>query len=504
MTYILLKDRGLLHLNQISVNYFYFLDLKLVQFRYFCTFAIDKSNIQLMTLVFITIILIGYFLIATEKFTNVNKAAVAIFVGTLGWILYICYGSDFVMGQHAKDYASFLDGAPASSAAVKQYIFQNLFLKYVGRASEIVLFLLSTMTIVEILQNNGCFDFISQMLRTRSGKRMLWTLSAITFLISANLDNLTATVMMLTIMHAIVSRQRQRAIFGCAIVLSANCGGALTVIGDPTGLVLWNIGAVTATNYSLTMALPCLIAWLFPILWLQRGLPRRIETEWITMPYRGDDTNLNLWQRALMLFVGIGGLWFIPTFHNITKLSPFLGAMCVLSLLWIVNELMNRKLMNADQMIQRRVPRVLQYGVIQMILFVLGIMLALGVVRETGFLNRVDAFMGGIADNMLVVGFATQIVGSVLDNFATLMSMVSLHDVAETGSNLALYGQNGAYWKIVAYATAMGGNILCIGSMSGLALMKMERIKLNWYFVNVGWVSFVASIAGMVCLWLLV
>ena len=357
---------------------------------------------------------------------------------------------------------------------------------------------------IRILKGIDVKKFISQMLRTRSGKRMLWTLSVITFLSSANLDNLTATVMMLTIMHAIVSRQRQRVIFGCAIVLSANCGGALTVIGDPTGLVLWNIGAVTATDYSLTMALPCLIAWFFPILWLQRSLPRRIETEWITMPYRGDDTNLNLWQRALMLFVGIGGLWFIPTFHNITKLSPFLGAMCVLSVLWIVNELMNRKLMNADQMIQRRVPRVLQYGVIQMILFVLGIMLALGVVRETGVLTKVDDFMGSIADNMLVVGLATQLVGSVLDNFATLMSMVSMHDVAESGSNIALYGLNGAYWKIVAYAAAMGGNILCIGSMSGLALMKMERIKLNWYFVNVGWVSLVASLAGLVCLWLLV
>ena len=105
---------------------------------------------------------------------------------------------------------------------------------------------------------------------------------------------------------------------------------------------------------------------------------------------------------------------------------------------------------------------------------------------------------------MLVVGLATQLVGCVLDNFATLMSMVSMHDVAESGSNIALYGLNGAYWKIVAYAAAMGGNILCIGSMSGLALMKMERIKLNWYFVNVGWVSLVASLAGLVCLWLLV
>ena len=457
-----------------------------------------------MTLVIVSILIIGYVLISTGWMTNVNRAAVAVFMGTVGWVLYICYGTDFELAQHPREYSDFLMGVAPNPENVKHFISQNIFLDYVGRGAEIALFLLATMSIVEILNNNGCFDFLTELLYTRSSKKMLWLISIVTFVISANLDNITTTVMMLTIMHAIVSRQRQRVIFGCAIVLSANCGGALTVIGDPTGLVLWNIGAVTATNYSLTMALPCLIAWFFPILWLQRSLPRRIETEWITMPYRGDDTNLNLWQRALMLFVGIGGLWFIPTFHNITKLSPFLGAMCVLSVLWIVNELMNRKLMNADQMIQRRVPRVLQYGVIQMILFVLGIMLALGVVRETGVLTKVDDFMGSIADNMLVVGLATQLVGSVLDNFATLMSMVSLHDVAESGSNLALYCLNGAYWKIVAYATAMGGNILCIGSMSGLALMKMERIKLNWYFVNVGWVSLVASLAGLVCLWLLV
>lgn len=457
-----------------------------------------------MALIIVTILLFSYVILGTETITKVNKAAVAMFAGTIGWVLYICYGTDFVMNIHAKEYLSFLAGSEATSSNVKMFIADHIFLKYVGQGGSIVLFLLATMTIVEILNNNGCFDFVLQLLKTRSSKRFLWTISSVTFLISANLDNLTTTVMMLTMMHKLIPNRRHRLLYGSAIVLAANCGGALTVIGDPVGLTLWNAGAVTATNFSMSLMLPCLVAWAIPTYLIGRTLPERVQTEWITMPYRGDDTNLNLWQRALMLFVGIGGLWFIPTFHNITKLSPFLGAMCVLSLLWIVNELMNRKLMNADQMIQRRVPRVLQYGVIQMILFVLGIMLALGVVRETGFLNRVDAFMGGIADNMLVVGFATQIVGSVLDNFATLMSMVSLHDVAETGSNLALYGQNGAYWKIVAYATAMGGNILCIGSMSGLALMKMERIKLNWYFVNVGWVSFVASIAGMVCLWLLV
>ena len=459
-----------------------------------------------MTLVILTILILAYVLIATENVTKVNRAAVAIFAGTVGWVLYVCFGMDFVTSEHLADYSRFLHlgDADSTSTTVKYYISRNIFLPWVGRAAEIVLFLLATMTIVEILNNNGCFDFVRQLLRTRSSKKMLWTLAIVTFLISINLDNLTTTVMMLTMMHAIIPSRRQRMIYGSAILLAANCGGALTVIGNPEGLVLWNSGAVTATVFSFSLLLPCLAAWLIPTAMMMRMLPERVDSEWIVMPFRGDDTRLNAWQRQLMLFVGIGGLWFIPTFHNITKLSPFLGAMCVLSVLWIVNELMNRKLMNADQMIQRRVPRVLQYGVIQMILFVLGIMLALGVVRETGVLTKVDDFMGSIADNMLVVGLATQLVGSVLDNFATLMSMVSMHDVAESGSNIALYGLNGAYWKIVAYAAAMGGNILCIGSMSGLALMKMERIKLNWYFVNVGWVSLVSSLAGLVCLWLLV
>ena len=462
-----------------------------------------------MTLVIVTILLIGYFLIATEKYTNVNKAAVAIFVGTFGWILYICYGTDFVMAQHAKEYMQFLDGTPPSSALVKQFIAQNIFLKYVGKASEIVLFLLATMTIVEILQNNGCFDFISQLLRTRSSKRMLWTLSVVTFIISANLDNLTTTVMMLTIMHGIVSRQRQRMIFGCAIVLSANCGGALTVIGAPTGLLLWNIGAVTATNFSASLAIPCLIAWVLPILWISTKLPPRIETEWITLPYRGDDTRLRVWQRVLMLFVGIGGLWFIPTFHNITKLSPFLGALCVLAVLWIVNEVVNRKLMNADQMIQRRIPRVLQYGVIQMILLVLGIMLAVGVVKETGFMVTVADFMMEHVGNLLVVGCITEVVSMVLDNFTTAMSMISLHDsvlspMASAGELCGEYLQNGAYWKIVAFAAGVGGNALCIGSMSGLALMKMERMRLSWYFRIVGWKALVCSTIGLVALYAMV
>ena len=464
-----------------------------------------------MALIIISILIVGYMLIAMGHVTKMNKAAIAMFAGTVGWVLYICYGTDFVMSQHPREYSDFLSGAAATSANVKQFIAQNIFIKYVGKGAEIVLFLLSTMTIVEILDNNGCFDFLSEWMRTRSSRRLLWTLAGITFIISANLDNLTTTTMMLVIMHKLLPNRRQRMVFGSAIVLAANCGGALTVIGDPNGLLLWTNGAVTATSFSASLALPCLMAWLLPTWWLGRSLPSHVELQSTAMPYRGDDTNLNRWQRLLMLFVGIGGLWFIPTFHNITKLSPFLGALCVLSVLWIVNEVVNRKLMNIDQMIQRPTPRVLQYGIIQLMLFVMGVMLAIGAVRETGIINHIEQFCHANIHNVWIMGVIAGVSSCVIDTFATCMSFFSLHQVIDAqqlrlfsdSDYMSAFVTNGMYWKIIAYCSAMGGNVLLLGSMSGLALMKMEHIHVGWYFKHVGAVAAIGSALGLVLMWIM-
>lgn len=462
-----------------------------------------------MTLVIVSILIIGYVLISTGWMTNVNRAAVAVFMGTVGWVLYICYGTDFVLAQHPREYSDFLMGVAPNPENVKHFISQNIFLDYVGRGAEIALFLLATMSIVEILNNNGCFDFLTELLYTRSSKKMLWLISIVTFVISANLDNLTTTTMMLVIIHKILANRRQRMLYGSAVIIAANCGGALTVIGDPTGLVLWNIGAVDASDFSMYLALPCLVSMALPVWWLGRQLPERVETQGFAIPYRGDDTNQNRWQRMLMLFLGIGGLWFIPTFHNITKLSPFLGALCVLSLLWVVNEIFNRRLMDVDKMIQRRIPRVLQYGVIQMVLFVLGIMFAVGVVVETGAVSTLAQWIDDNVHNVWILGIVSGFFGSVLDTFATSMSFVSLHPVVDV-ANLGLWAdsdyvgdfvRNGVYWKIIAYCSAMGGNMLLIGSVSGLALMKMERIRLGWYLRNVGWICFVAWLIGLAIMW---
>lgn len=471
-----------------------------------------------MTLVIVLIMLLGCLLTATGHLTNVNKAAVATFVGTVGWVLYICYGTDFVMSGHAPDYADFLSGETPTSESVKYYIYDDIFLKYVGRAAGVVLFLLATMTIIEILNNNGCFDFVAEWIRTRNSKRLLWTITLATFVISANLDNLTTTTMMLVVMHGMVKNRRQRLLIGCAIVLAATAGGCFTVIGDPAGVVLWGDGAVTATNFSAYLFLPALAAWVIPTLLIGRELPGSLDVEWRPAPYRGDDTNLNRWQRMVMLVVGIGGLWFIPTFHSITKLSPFLGALCVLAVLWIVNEVFNRRLMTAGQMIQRRIPRPLQYGSIQLILFVMGVMLAMGVVRETGVLDSAAVWLDSHIHNVWFTGLFCGLLSGVVDTFSVVMANISMYPVLDGSMYPLLYGdglsrwgdtaymsafvQNGAFWKLTAYTTAVGGCLFGFANYCGLALMKMERMRVGWYMRHCTLKVLAGWLAGLAVLWI--
>lgn len=450
-----------------------------------------------MTLIIVAMLILAYVLIATGHLTGVNKAAIAMFLGTVGWVVYVCWGADFVMDQHPDDYLEWLAGNEASSESVKFFIYDHVFLKYVGEAAAIVMFLLATMSIVELLNNNGCFDFITEWIRTRNSKRLLWTITLATFILSANLDNLTTATMMLVIMHNILQNSRQRMYVGSAIVLAANCGGCFTVIGDPIGLILWGDGAVTASHLSAYMAIPAICAWVIPTVLINRELPDRLDCAWSPSPYRGDDTRLNRWQRVVMLFVGIGGLWFIPTFHNITKLAPFLGALCVLAVLWVVNEAFNRKLIAADQMSQRRIPMSLQYGSLQQVLFVMGIMLGMGVVTETGVWSDVAAWFDTYIHDIWLMGIGAGLLSSIVDTFTIAVSNISLYSVG-----VGEVAANGAYWKVIAYTTAVGGCLLSVGSVSGLALMKAEHVTLGWYVKHLTPKVLLGWIIGFCVLWM--
>ena len=430
-----------------------------------------------MTLILVIVLVIGCVLIATEKISHINKAAVAMFAGTLCWLLYLIYGSSYVTSEHALAFSEFVGGRPVSKDLVREFIANSVFMRYVADACELVLYLLATMTIVEVLSNNGCFDFLSEWLRTRNCRRLLWLTAGITFVLSANLDNLTTACLMLTAIHTLVANRRQRMIFGAMVVVAANCGGAFTVIGDMTSLSLWVKGVITPTHYSGMLFLPCLTATVVTGLLMMRHLPVRLELAQTAPRYRGDDTVLNRAQRLLMLLVGIGGLWFIPTFHRLTELPPFVGALCVLSLLWIIHELCNRKLLKSEQMASRkRLPLALQ-------------------------LREMAEWCSIHVPNIYVIGIFMGLLSMWLDGIVVMLANVSTFALpAQAGLDgyFQSFDTDGSFWPLLSYCTAWGGSLLTIGSMAGYALLRMENVSLTWYLRFVTGKVLVGGLCGLI------
>ena len=458
-----------------------------------------------MTLIIVAVLLLGYCAIATEHITNVNKAAVAMFLGVAGWLLYMMGGHDFVEMRHAAEYAEFLDGNPSSVTSLKNFIANHVFIAHVADICQIVLYLLATMAIVDLLNSNGCFDFISEWVMTRSSRRLLWMVALITYLLSANLDNLTTALMMFAIMRQLLPNNHFRKYYGAVVVIAASAGGCLTVIGDVSTLMLWVKGAVTPSVFSTAMFLPSVVALVIPTYLVSRELPEQIRINTPRIRYRGDDTTLTRWQRILMLFVGIGGLWFIPTFHHLTKLPPFVGALCVLALFGVVNELCNRKLIKSDQPVFRPTPRFMQSESIQTILFFIGVSMAISALQETGALETVAVWCDRYIHNIYIYSLILGAISAFLDNVALVLTSISMYDVLENVDAVAgvdpeylrSFALNGQYWQLVAYSGGIGGCLLSIGSTAGYALMKGENVSIWWYLRHISGKVLVGWLAGL-------
>ena len=443
-----------------------------------------------MTIAILTLILFSYVLIATEHITHINKATTAVFAAVVGWVLYVCAGSDFVLHIHGDDFSEFAAGAAQTSQLIKQFIASHVFIRYGADICAIVLYLLATMSIVSVLHSNGCFDFIAQAARSRDSRVVLWTLVGFTALLSVNLDNLTTTVLMLMIMRQVVQHQRWRMWIGSAIVIAANCGGATTVIGDLTSLVVWSKGAVTPTDFSAALILPALVATAIPTALIARALPEHVELVRPTTIYRGDTQRLRVWQRAMLLTVGLGGLWFIPTFHRITLLPPFLGALCVLGVLWVLHELMNLRRIRSSQPVDARDDLRLEAASIQLILYFTGIFLCVALLIETGVMQSISAWCDEWIHNIYIMSVALGAISSVLDNIALVLTGINIYPVAESSSVLTAmlnpdyanaFLPDGQYWHLIIYSGCVAGCLLPIGNVSGYTLMKAEDVTILWY-----------------------
>ena len=438
-----------------------------------------------LTLAIVIVFCIGYFFIAIESVTKINKAAVALLMLVLTWSLFMIAPDSYLpaaVGDHV-------------ASAVSEVIERHL-----GSTSTTLFFLMGAMTIVELVDQNGGFNFVRNMIQTRSKRSWLWRIAFMTFCLSAILDNLTTSIVMIMILRKLVSERNDRIIYASLVVIAANSGGAFSPIGDVTTIMLWNKGVITAAGVILKLLVPSLVSMVIPAYLLSLSLKGELAfTGNMAQTVRTDE--LTEMQRKIIFFLGVGGLMFVPIFKSITHLPPFVGILLVLGVLWTVTELFYAHLKEPEEKgaMQKRVTQMLTRIDMSTILFFLGILMAVACLETIGVLTRMGEGLNTLFDgNHYLVTGIIGVLSSIIDNVPLVAGCMGMYSVAPVG-DMAV---DGVFWQLLAYCAGVGGSMLIVGSAAGVVVMGLEKITFGWYMKRISWIAFVGYIAGILCYWL--
>ncbi|MBQ4483906.1 MAG: sodium:proton antiporter NhaD [Prevotella sp.] len=439
-----------------------------------------------LTIAIITAFIVGYFCIAIESVTKVNKAAIALLMFVVCWTLFMI------------DPAQYLAAAIGEGKAL---IVSEEIERHLGSTSTTLFFLMGAMTIVELVDQNGGFNFVRDMLQTTSKKKLLWRIAFMTFVLSAILDNLTTSIVMIMILRKLVSDKKDRLIYAALVVIAANSGGAFSPIGDVTTIMLWNKGVITAAGVIMEIFLPSLVSMVIPAYILSLSLKGELTfTKEQAQSFQASELTTS--QRKTIFFLGVGGLIFVPIFKSITHLPPFIGILLVLGVLWTVTEVFYASLKEKEEKgaMQKRVTNMLSRIDMSTILFFLGILMAVACLETIGVLTQLGkgldvAFEG---NHYLVTGIIG-VLSSIVDNVPLVAGCMGMYPVQAAG-DMAV---DGIFWQLLAYCAGVGGSMLIIGSAAGVVVMGLEKITFGWYLKKITWIAFVGYIAGIICYWAL-
>lgn len=399
----------------------------------------------------VVIFIVAYVAIALEHPIKINKGASALLGAGLLWTVYaLATGNDALVGPQLRE--------------------------SVGTTAGIVFFLIGAMTIVEVIDAHNGFEVITALIRTRKQTTLMWIVCFVTFFLSAVLDNLTTTIVMISLMKKLLGNQSDRLFFASMIVIAANAGGAWSVIGDVTTTMLWIGGQITPLPIIKAVFLPSLINLLLPLLVVTYLLSGRE----ITPPSNGEVSvrRINLFERNLIFYLGLALLIAVPAFKTITHLPPFMGILFGLGILWMVGELIHR---GKDE--DEKKPLTLVHALKQIdmasIVFFIGILLAVAALEHTHVLEMLAKWLDQNVGRQDVIVVLLGLLSAIVDNVPLVAASMGMY-------NLALYPTDSFLWEFIAYCAGTGGSILIIGSAAGVAAMGLERIHFFWY---VKWIS---------------
>ena len=434
-----------------------------------------------ITMFIIVAFVAGYLCIALESLTKINKAAIALLMCVVCWTLLMVSP-----GAYYPDVAS--DGVLHHISEVIEH--------HLGDAAGTLFFLMGAMTIVEIVDSNGGFNFVRDIMKTRSKRKLLWRVAIATFFLSAILDNLTTSIVMIMVLRKLVQSREERLIYAALIIISANSGGAFSPIGDVTTIMLWIKGVITTQGILTEIFIPSLVSMLVPAFILQYSLSGKFDKEQNLVT--AEVSQFTKVQRNIIFWLGVGGLVFVPIFKSITHLPPFMGILLVLGVLWTVTEIFHHNTSEDDTM-AKRVSDLLSRIDLSTIMFFLGILMAVAVLQEIGVLTALGSGLNDVfAGNYYVINGIIGVLSSIVDNVPLVAGCMGMYPVAETGA-MAI---DGIFWQLLAYCAGVGGSMLIIGSAAGVVVMGLEKITFGWYLKRITWIAFVGYLAGIVTYWL--
>ena len=409
----------------------------------------------------IAIFIVGYLAIVAEHKIRVNKAASALIAGALVWTIFILFSSD------------------------KEIVTEAIG-KHMADISGILFFLLGAMTIVELIDSHYGFDIITQLIRTRKKRSLLWIIALITFFLSALLDNLTTTIVMVSLTRKLISDERDRWFFAGIIIIAANAGGAWSPMGDVSTTMLWIGNQITAVNIILKLIMPSLVCMLVPL--IVASFMIKPEKAIQPKPDESKQNHVNMFEKNLIFFTGMIALMFVPFFKTLTHLPPFMVMLLALGLMWVLTEIVHRKKQGKEKR-PFSVVHALKAIDTSTILFFLGILLCVSALQSSGILITWAEYLMKHMPNQSATILVIGILSAIVDNVPLVAAVQGMYP-------LTIYPTDHFFWEFLAYATGTGGSILIIGSAAGVAAMGMERITFFWFLKRIAALAFLGYIAG--------
>ena len=477
-----------------------------------------------MFILMVVIFIVGYTMIALEHPLRLDKAASALLTGTVLWGLYALFATGildldlspawvavqmraadltaFVLpGVEPHHFDRFWESDVDTAQSVHHFINHDLN-HHIVEIAHILFFLLGAMTIVETVDQHQGFKIITDKIKTTNKVKLMWILSILTFFMSATLDNLTTTIVLVALLRKLIADQKTRWFFASMVVLAANAGGAWSPIGDVTTIMLWIGGQITAVNIITYVIVPSLVTMLVPLAIVSFTMKGDFERPVLESDETDEFTTGA--ERKLLLIMGVSALLFVPVFKTVTHLPPFIGMLFGLGVIWSVTEFIHRNKPLADKR-KLTVVGILQKVDVPTILFFLGILLAVAALQSAGQLDVLAVYLNDKLHNIYIINVIIGMLSAIVDNVPLVAGAMGMYPVVDMDEAVTPYLVNfvvdGKFWQFLAYCAGTGGSILIIGSAAGVAAMGLERIDFIWYMKKISLLALAGYLAGAAVYW---